>query len=57
MESSSNTTLDGRVRCVWLRCVDGRSVGIVGNQPMVMAGVLDIESSEKAVGSSALRRI
>ena len=28
--------------------VDGRSVGIVGNQPMVMAGVLDIESSEKA---------
>ncbi len=28
--------------------VDGHSVGIVGNQPMVLAGVLDIESSEKA---------
>jgi len=28
--------------------LDGRSVGIVGNQPMVLAGVLDIESSEKA---------
>jgi acetyl-CoA carboxylase carboxyltransferase component len=28
--------------------MDGRPVGIVGNQPMVLAGVLDIESSEKA---------
>ena len=28
--------------------VDGRPVGIVGNQPMILAGVLDIESSEKA---------
>ena len=28
--------------------VDGRPVGIVGNQPLVLAGVLDIESSEKA---------
>jgi acetyl-CoA carboxylase carboxyltransferase component len=28
--------------------VDGYAVGIVGNQPMVLAGVLDIESSEKA---------
>jgi len=28
--------------------LDGRAVGIVGNQPMVLAGVLDIESSEKA---------
>ena len=28
--------------------VDGQSVGIVGNQPMVLAGVLDIESAEKA---------
>ncbi len=28
--------------------VDGRSIGIVGNQPMMLAGVLDIESSEKA---------
>ena len=28
--------------------LDGKTVGIVGNQPMVLAGVLDIESSEKA---------
>ncbi|MEQ8718057.1 MAG: acyl-CoA carboxylase subunit beta [Acidimicrobiales bacterium] len=28
--------------------LDGRTVGIVGNQPMVLAGVLDIESSSKA---------
>jgi len=28
--------------------LDGRPVGIVGNQPMHLAGVLDIESSEKA---------
>jgi acetyl-CoA carboxylase carboxyltransferase component len=28
--------------------VDGRAVGIIGNQPMFLAGVLDIESSEKA---------
>lgn len=28
--------------------IDGHSVGVVGNQPMVLAGVLDIESSEKA---------
>ncbi len=28
--------------------VDGRTVGVVGNQPMVLAGVLDIESAEKA---------
>jgi acetyl-CoA carboxylase carboxyltransferase component len=28
--------------------LNGRPVGIVGNQPMVLAGVLDIESSEKA---------
>ena len=28
--------------------IDGRSVGVVGNQPAVLAGVLDIESSEKA---------
>ncbi len=28
--------------------VDGHPVGIVGNQPMMLAGVLDIESSEKA---------
>ena len=28
--------------------IDGRSVGVVGNQPMVLAGVLDIESAQKA---------
>jgi len=28
--------------------VDGHTVGIVGNQPMHLAGVLDIEASEKA---------
>jgi len=28
--------------------LDGRPVGIVGNQPMILAGVLDIEASEKA---------
>jgi acetyl-CoA carboxylase carboxyltransferase component len=28
--------------------IDGQPVGIVGNQPMVLAGVLDIESAEKA---------
>jgi acetyl-CoA carboxylase carboxyltransferase component len=28
--------------------LDGHTVGVVGNQPMVKAGVLDIDSSEKA---------
>jgi propionyl-CoA carboxylase beta chain len=28
--------------------LDGRTVGVVGNQPMVLAGVLDIDSSVKA---------
>jgi acetyl-CoA carboxylase carboxyltransferase component len=28
--------------------IDGKPVGIVGNQPKMLAGVLDIESSEKA---------
>jgi Acetyl-CoA carboxylase, carboxyltransferase component (subunits alpha and beta) len=28
--------------------LDGRSVGIVGNQPLVLAGVLDIDASRKA---------
>ena len=37
----------GSIVCGFAR-VDGRSVGVVGNQPMIMAGVLDIESSEKA---------
>src|SRR6266508_2870560 len=33
--------------CAYAR-LDGQVVGIVGNQPMHLAGVLDIESSEKA---------
>ena len=37
----------GSIVCGFAR-LDGRSVGIVGNQPMMMAGVLDIESSEIA---------
>ncbi len=35
------------ITCGFAR-IDGHSVGIVGNQPMVLAGVLDIESAEKA---------
>jgi len=27
--------------------VDGETVGIVANQPMVLAGVLDVDSSDK----------
>jgi acetyl-CoA carboxylase carboxyltransferase component len=37
----------GSIVCGFAR-LDGHPVGIVGNQPMVLAGVLDIESSEKA---------
>ncbi len=37
----------GSIVCGFAR-IDGHPVGIVGNQPMVLAGVLDIESSEKA---------
>jgi acetyl-CoA carboxylase carboxyltransferase component len=36
----------GSIVCGFAR-LDGHSVGIVGNQPMVLAGVLDIESAEK----------
>jgi propionyl-CoA carboxylase beta chain len=43
------------VSALWARNIltgmarlDGRTVGIVANQPKVLAGVLDIESSEKA---------
>ncbi|MDW3220567.1 MAG: acyl-CoA carboxylase subunit beta [Acidimicrobiales bacterium] len=35
------------ITCGFAR-VDGRAVGVVGNQPMMLAGVLDIESAEKA---------
>jgi acetyl-CoA carboxylase carboxyltransferase component len=37
----------GSITCGFSR-IDGHPVGIVGNQPMMLAGVLDIESSEKA---------
>jgi acetyl-CoA carboxylase carboxyltransferase component len=37
----------GSITCGFAR-LDGQPVGIVGNQPMMLAGVLDIESSEKA---------
>ena len=37
----------GSIVCGFSR-LDGMPVGIVGNQPMAFAGVLDIESSEKA---------
>jgi acetyl-CoA carboxylase carboxyltransferase component len=35
------------ITCGFAR-LDGMTVGVVGNQPMAFAGVLDIESSEKA---------
>ena len=35
------------ITCGFAR-IDGRVVGVVGNQPAVLAGVLDIDSSEKA---------
>jgi acetyl-CoA carboxylase carboxyltransferase component len=35
------------ITCGFAR-IDGHPVGIVGNQPQVLAGILDIESSEKA---------
>ncbi len=35
------------ITCGFAR-IDGRVVGIVGNQPAVLAGVLDIDSAEKA---------
>jgi acetyl-CoA carboxylase carboxyltransferase component len=35
------------ILCAYAR-LDGKVVGIVGNQPMHLAGVLDIEASEKA---------
>jgi acetyl-CoA carboxylase carboxyltransferase component len=37
----------GSIVCGFSR-IDGHPVGVVGNQPMVLAGVLDIESAEKA---------
>ena len=37
----------GSITCGFAR-IDGHPVGIVGNQPLVLAGVLDINSAEKA---------
>ena len=37
----------GSIVCGFAR-IDGQPIGVVGNQPMVLAGVLDIESAEKA---------
>jgi len=42
-----HATFAGQIVCGFAR-VDGQTVGIVANQPSVLAGVLDIESSEKA---------
>jgi hypothetical protein len=42
-----SATFAAQITCGFAR-IDGHSVGIVGNQPMIMAGVLDIDSSEKA---------
>ena len=37
----------GSITCGFAR-IDGHPVGVVGNQPMVLAGVLDVNSAEKA---------
>jgi acetyl-CoA carboxylase carboxyltransferase component len=37
----------GSITCGFAR-LDGHPVGVVGNQPMVLAGVLDVNSAEKA---------
>ncbi len=41
-----HASFGGSVVCGFAR-IDGHAIGVVGNQPMVLAGVLDIESSEK----------
>ncbi|MCB0989560.1 MAG: acyl-CoA carboxylase subunit beta, partial [Acidimicrobiales bacterium] len=42
-----HASFGGSIVCGFAR-IDGHPVGVVGNQPLVLAGVLDIESSEKA---------
>jgi acetyl-CoA carboxylase carboxyltransferase component len=42
-----HATYAQQVTCGFAR-IDGHTVGIVSNQPQILAGVLDIESSEKA---------
>ena len=42
-----HATYAQQITCGFAR-IDGHAVGIISNQPQVLAGVLDIESSEKA---------
>jgi acetyl-CoA carboxylase carboxyltransferase component len=42
-----HATYAQQVTCGFAR-IDGHTIGIVANQPQILAGVLDIESSEKA---------
>ncbi len=42
-----HASFGGSIVCGFAR-IDGHPVGVVGNQPLILAGVLDIESSEKA---------
>jgi acetyl-CoA carboxylase carboxyltransferase component len=42
-----HATYARQITCGFAR-IDGHSIGLVSNQPQVLAGVLDIESSEKA---------
>ena len=39
--------LFGASALVGFACIDGKPVGIVANQPNVLAGILDVDSSEK----------
>ena len=41
----------GNILTAFIR-IEGRTVGVVANQPMVLAGVLDIDSSRKAYGGA-----
>ena len=45
--SSTPPSWAPNILCAYAR-IDGHVVGVVGNQPMHLAGVLDIEASEKA---------
>jgi len=47
-----SATYAQQITCGFAR-VDGHTIGIVSNQPQILAGVLDIESSEKAARSCA----
>ncbi len=40
------------ILCGFIR-LNGSTVGVVANQPMVLAGCLDIDSAKKAAASSA----